>query len=64
VNLPAPEELKEEFDRVCNSSNTKMPLVEQELNTLPEHLSSPPVFSGVRVTRSLVLYVCFVDCCL
>ena len=27
-------------------------------------LSSPPVFSGVRVTRSLVLYVCFVDRCL
>ena len=33
--------------------------------------SSPPVFSGVRVTRSLVLYACFVDrlsfcplCCL
>ena len=25
--------------------------------TLPEHLSSPPVFSGVRVTRSLVLCV-------
>ena len=24
----------------------------------------PPVFSGVRVTRSLVLYVCFVDRCL
>jgi len=23
-----------------------------------------PVFSGVRVTRSLVLYVCFVDLCL
>ena len=23
--------------------------------------SSPPVFSGVRVTRSLVLYACFVD---
>ena len=41
-----------------------MPLVEQELLTLPEHLSSPPVFSGVRVTRSLVLYVCFVDRCL
>jgi hypothetical protein len=29
--------------------------------TLPEHLSSPPVFSGVRVTRSLVLCICFVD---
>ena len=28
---------------------------------LPEHLSSP---RGVRVTRSLVLYVCFVDRCL
>jgi hypothetical protein len=36
----------------------------QELLTLPEHLSSPPVFSGVRVTRSLVLYVCCVDRCL
>jgi hypothetical protein len=28
------------------------------------HLSSTPVFSGVRVTRSLALYVCFVDRCL
>jgi hypothetical protein len=42
----------------------RMSLVEQELPTLPEHLSLPPVFSGVRVTRSLVLYVCFVDRCL
>ena len=41
-----------------------MPLVEQKLLTIPEHLSSLPVFSGVRVTRSLVLYVCFVDRCL
>jgi hypothetical protein len=32
--------------------------------TFLEHLSSPPVFSGVRVTRSLVLYVCVVDRCL
>jgi len=39
-------------------------LVEQELPILPEHLSSPPVFSGVRVTRSVVLRVCFVDRCL
>ena len=31
----------------------RVSLVEQE------HLSSPPVFSGVRVTRSLVLCVCF-----
>ena len=42
----------------------RVPLVEQELLTLAEHLSSPPVFSGVPVTRSLVLYVCFVDRCL
>jgi hypothetical protein len=38
-------------------------LVEQELLTLPEHLSSPRVFKRVRVTRSFVLYVCFVDRC-
>jgi hypothetical protein len=38
--------------------------LEQELHTFPEHLRSPPVFSGVRVTRSLVLYVCLVDHCL
>ena len=42
----------------------RVPLVEQELPTLPEHLSSTPVVSGVRVTRSLVVYVCFVDRCL
>ena len=36
-----------------------MPLVEQELLILPDHPSSPQVFSGVRVTRSLVLYVMF-----
>jgi hypothetical protein len=39
----------------------RVPLVEQKLLTLSEHLSSPPVFSEVRVTRSLVLYICFVD---
>ena len=42
----------------------RVPHVEQELLTLPEHLCSPPVFSGVRVTLSLVLCVCFVDRCL
>ena len=29
-----------------------------------EHLSSSLVFSGIRVTRSLALCVCFVDSCL
>ena len=42
----------------------RVPLVEQQLLTLPEHLSSSPVLSGVGVTRSLVLCVCFVDRCL
>ena len=36
----------------------RVSLEEQELFTLSEHLSKPPVFSGVRVTRSLVLCVC------
>jgi hypothetical protein len=40
----------------------RVSLLEQELFTLPELLSSPPlVFSGVRLTPSLVLCVCFVD---
>ena len=38
---------------------TCLTLVEQELLTVPEHMSSSLVFSGDRVTRSLV--VCFVD---
>jgi hypothetical protein len=38
-----------------------VPLVEQELLTLPGHLSSPQVFSGVHVW-SLVLCVRFVYC--
>jgi len=41
-----------------------VPLVEQELLTLPEHPSSYPIFSGVRVSRPLVLYVSFVYRCL
>ena len=50
---------------ICTYCHTtqRVPLVEQELLTLPEHMSSPPVFSGVRVTRSFVLWVCVVDRC-
>jgi hypothetical protein len=47
-----------------NTLNTKLKIEQQKLHTLPEHLSSPSFFSGVRVTRSLVLCVCFVDRCL
>ena len=41
-----------------------MPLVEQELLILLDPLSSPLIFSGVRVTQSLVFCVMLVDCCL
>ena len=45
-------------------STQQVLLVELELPTIPEHMCSPLVFSEVRVTRSLVLCVCFVDRCL
>jgi hypothetical protein len=37
----------------------RMPLVEQELPTIPEHLSSPLIFSGFRVSRSVFFCVLF-----
>ena len=37
----------------------QVPHVEQELFTLPEHLSSPADFSGIRYARSLVFCVMF-----
>jgi len=33
----------------------RVQLVKQQLLTFPEHLSSLPVISGVRVTRSLIV---------
>ena len=33
--------------------------MEQELPTLPEHLSSPAVFSGIRVARTFVFCAMF-----
>ena len=47
-----------------NYSNRLVMFLELELPTLPEHLSLSPFFSGVRVTRSIVLFVYFVDRCL
>jgi hypothetical protein len=42
----------------------RVPNMEQELLTFPEYLSSPSVFSLVRVARSLFcVCVCFVHCC-
>jgi hypothetical protein len=51
------------YHRVFSYINTTVSLEEQELPTLPEDLSSPPVFITVRVTWSLVLYLCCVDRC-
>ena len=42
----------------------RVSLVEQARITLPEHLRYRPAFSGIRVTWSLVLCVCFIDHCL
>jgi hypothetical protein len=60
------------MNNACNDNDNglvtrltrRMSLVEQELLTLLEHLCLHPFFLWVRVTRSLVLYVCFVDRCL
>ena len=45
----------------CSIFNTAKDNIESRYKRT---LSSPPVFSEVRITRSLVLYVCFVDRCL
>ena len=37
----------------------RVPHVEHELLTLPENMSSPPVFSAVRFARSLVFHIVF-----
>ena len=59
--LTAMEYLFHKWPRICSTFLTRLtrrvPLVEQELLTLPEHVISPPVFRGVRVTRFAVLCV-------
>ena len=40
--------------------NKRVPLVEQDLPTPPEHQSSPPDFSRLLVSRSLALQMLFV----
>ena len=42
---------------VITYATRRVPHVEQDLLTLPEHTISPLVFSGVRVAYSLVFYV-------
>ena len=48
----------------CTILTRRVPLVNQELFTLPQHPRIHPDFSWVRATRSLVLCTCFVDRCL
>jgi hypothetical protein len=43
----------------CCLTARRVSHVEQELWTLTEHLNSPPLFSGVRVTRSFVFCAMF-----
>jgi hypothetical protein len=62
-NAPVYLPLVNTYYRVVTRLRRRVSLVEQELLTLPQHLSSPR-FLRVRVTRSLVLYVCFVYRCL
>ena len=45
------------FHRVVTRETRRAPHVKQERVALPEHLSLSPVFSGVRVARSLVFCV-------
>ena len=52
------------YHRVCNQINTTGVTSGAGTAYLFEAPEFIPSFSGVRVTRSLVLYVCFVDRCL
>ena len=52
------------YHQVCNKSNTTGATNGAGTVYPSGARSSSPVFSGIRVTRSLVLYVCFVDRCL
>jgi hypothetical protein len=42
----------------------RVPLVEQELLTLLDHLSSPPIFGGFCVAQFLFYLLCLVNYCL
>ena len=52
------------FKCVFKGDLRRVQLLDQELLALPGHMGSPPIFSGARVTRSLVFCTCFIDRCL
>jgi hypothetical protein len=45
------------FKCVFKGDLRRMQLLDQELLALPGHMGSPPIFSGVHVTRSLVFWI-------
>jgi hypothetical protein len=57
VTSGAPERLAVSAPLVTEHLRSRMSLVEQKLLTIPEHLMSPPVFSGVCIAQSLVFCV-------
>ena len=57
-SVPCAQSLPVSLDSSFWIANS-VPLVEEELLTLTEHLSSPPIFSGVRVTQSFFSCVMF-----
>jgi hypothetical protein len=74
--LTVMEYLCHKWQRICSTCRKYLPIlssftayyefVSRLTRQVPlvEHLSSSPVFIGVCVTRSLLLYVCFLDRCL
>jgi hypothetical protein len=44
---------------LSKSQSCRVPLVKQELLTIPKHQSSLLIFNGLRVSQSLVFYVLF-----
>ena len=47
------------YHMACENITRRVPHVEQELLNIPEYMSLQPMFSGVRVVRSLVFCVMF-----
>jgi hypothetical protein len=64
--LTAMEYLCHKWPRICSTCRKHFPVLSSFMiyhrvcNKISEHLCSPPVFSGVRVTRSLVCRSLFV----
>ena len=47
------------YHQILSKNKQRVPLVEQDLHTLPKHTGSPPDFRGVYAAPPLVLCVVF-----